>query len=937
MVKILSISTVLAAGLISGVFAERIYLSGTGPSDAVEWDFKCSNGRKSGEWAKIPVPSNWEQHGFGDYDYGHVRPADKHDETGTYRVKFHAPKEWKNKVVRLVFEGSMTDTSVKLNGKPIGTMNQGGYNQFHILLTDTGRYGQHAFEIGKENELEILVAKTSANASLEHAERKADYWVFGGIYRPVYLEVLPKAFINRVAIDADAGGQFRMDVFPQVHLPRDKSGGDHVDEIIAQIESLDGEPVGKPMSAELMGGGVARVRLAAQLKKPKRWSPEFPNLYQVRISMKLSGKTLHEKVERFGFRTLELRPGDGFYLNGKKLRYRGVNRNGFRPDTARALDSEDAWEDARAIKAMNANAVRCHLPPSKAFMEACDELGLLFVVERTNWQRPVADASVSRELVYNLVTQLHNHPSLAIWANGNESGFNHEVDDLFAVMDLQERPVIHPWAPFGGVDTKHYVGYDDLKTRLESNGNVLLTTEFLHGLFDGGHGAGLDDYWELMRKHPLSAGGFLWCWADAAVERTDQNGKLDTDGNHSADGIVGPYGEKEGSYYAIREIWSPIQIPLDELPHDFNGTLPVENRFDGTSLDQCGFHWRLVKVSDPLSENAETKVFAKGALKAPSVKPGQTGELRIPLSNGWKDCTALELIAVAPDGRVIMHWSWAINRSPAGVGNHSDKPKQVAGKPFDVQLGNVLWSFSPDSGLLVSCSKDGKDLGFGKGPLLYAGDGEKSLTFSSDWKSKVIKKGDTVVIESSDGKGNEFSWTLSPGGKAALDYSFAKIEKELTYCAVGFDLDEDQVASKRWLGDGAFRVWANRRKGGRYGLWENETNDGITGVNFIYPEFKGVFGNVDWMRIDMKCGARIVLETQSGSAVGVLRPKNAVGDKKSGPRTATWDYPTSGGLFLFHKVPAVGTKFKKASALGAQSGPERIDGPVMGTVVIHIR
>ncbi|MFC1760686.1 glycoside hydrolase family 2 TIM barrel-domain containing protein, partial [Planctomycetota bacterium] len=66
---------------------------------------------------------------------------------------------------------------------------------------------------------------------------------------------------------------------------------------------------------------------------------------------------------------------DGFYLNGKKIRIRGVNRNMFRPDTGRAIDPEEAWEDARVIKAMNANTVRCHLPPTTTFMEACDALG----------------------------------------------------------------------------------------------------------------------------------------------------------------------------------------------------------------------------------------------------------------------------------------------------------------------------------------------------------------------------------------------------------------------------------------------------------------------------------------------------------------------------------------------------------------------------------
>ena len=167
---------------------------------------------ESGEWTKIPVPSNWEQEGFGNYNYGHDAPATKHDETGTYRITFKVPKAWKDKHVRLVFEGSMTQTSIKINGKTVGFPNYGGYLPFRYILDKKVKYGE-------ENTLEVLVKKKPDNESLDWAERKADYWVFGGIYRPVYLEVLPRGFVNRVAIDARADGSLRVDIFPQVQRP----------------------------------------------------------------------------------------------------------------------------------------------------------------------------------------------------------------------------------------------------------------------------------------------------------------------------------------------------------------------------------------------------------------------------------------------------------------------------------------------------------------------------------------------------------------------------------------------------------------------------------------------------------------------------------------------------------------------------------------------
>jgi len=97
-----TIMALLLLALTTSSFAEPVYISGTEPGDAMEWEFFCSKGRQSGEWTTIPVPSNWEQHGFGNYNYG--RDDEKHDETGLYRTTFFAPQAWKDQHVRLVFE-----------------------------------------------------------------------------------------------------------------------------------------------------------------------------------------------------------------------------------------------------------------------------------------------------------------------------------------------------------------------------------------------------------------------------------------------------------------------------------------------------------------------------------------------------------------------------------------------------------------------------------------------------------------------------------------------------------------------------------------------------------------------------------------------------------------------------------------------------------------
>ena len=907
----------------------RIYLSGKGPADAVQWDFICSAGRNSGSWTTIPVPSNWEQHGFGGYNYGHDHPDKKHAETGTYRTTFHVPEAWSSRHVRLVFEGSMTETSIKVNGKPVGAPNVGGYLPFRYVLTKS------CLKYGEENVLEVEVKKKPDNHSLDIAERKADYWVFGGIYRPVYLEVLPKGFVDHVAINARADGAFHMEVYPIVDHNMRRSGQPPVfiDEVVAQIQTLEGSPVGAPMNAAVYGG-CGRIALNSTVGNITPWSPEVPTLYQVRVELKKEGQTVSEMTQRFGFRTFELRPQEGLYLNGKKIIIKGVNRNVFRPDTARAIDAEQAWEDARAIKSMNVNLVRSHMPPTSAFMEACDELGLLVIAELCNWQAPHIDTPICRNIVYELVRMYQNYPSVILWANGNVGGFNLEVDALYHLYDVQSRPVIHPWSFHEGLDTFHYPNFDALRNKLKGD-QLYLPTEFLHGLYDGGHGAGLDDYWKLMSSSPMGAGGVLWCWADAAIKRTDQNGRLDTYGNKSADGIVGPYGEKEGSFYTIREIWSPVQIPLEALPHDFDGKLPVDNGFYDTSLDQCRFSWRLVRYDLP----AETSVVAEGMMTGPSVAPGQSGTLTLPLPKGWEKCGALELVALSPENMEFMRWAWPIH-PVLERGDERVLLKQNRQNPFEIQLGQSTWLFSPENGRLLSCSVNGEEIGLANGPTLMAATKEGPLQISRAWKTSITQKGNSVIIDAQD-RTNESScsWTLSRDGTVTLAYSFAPLNRDLVYSAVVFDLPEEQVSAKKWLGDGPFRVWANRLKGPRFGLWDNEYNDAITGVNWITPEFKGIFNQVDWMQIDLKSGAAITLDTLPGSAVGVLRPKNAKGklrDSGTGPVRAYWAYPEKGGLYLFHQLPAVGTKFHDSWNLGYQSRPVKCTEPIAGQVIFHV-
>jgi beta-galactosidase/beta-glucuronidase len=148
-------------------------------------------------------------------------------------------------------------------------------------------------------------------------------------------------------------------------------------EITAQVKTLNGENVGEPFSASV-SRGQNMVTLTSGLENIKTWSPEFPELYTVELRLKNRNSDIHVTSERFGFRTVEVIEGNGIFVNGEKIKFRGVNRHSFWPESGRALSKELNIADINLMKDMNMNAVRMsHYPPDKNFIEACDSLGFL--------------------------------------------------------------------------------------------------------------------------------------------------------------------------------------------------------------------------------------------------------------------------------------------------------------------------------------------------------------------------------------------------------------------------------------------------------------------------------------------------------------------------------------------------------------------------------
>lgn len=698
---------------------ERRYLSGHGPADAVPWDFQVTGGRRAGEKTTIPVPSQWEQHGFGTYNYG--QDDNRSSEHGLYRTRFHLPSEWKGRRINLVFDGSMTDTDVTLNGRKAGPVHQGGFTRFRYDVTALVKFGGGE---SKENVLEVDVAKASADPLTDRAERGGDYWVFGGISRPVFLEALPATAIDHLAVDARADGSLLVDLtlgFP----PGGRTDGPAAPamNVQAQVIDVSGESMGTPLTQSIPRGGSGRIRIEGKVPGVRTWTAETPNLYTLRVTLSENGKSLHQTETRIGFRTFEVRDGIGLFLNGKRILLKGVNRHSFRPETGRSLTRENCYEDVRLIRRMNMNAVRMsHYPPDEAFLEACDELGLYVLDELSGWQH-AHGTPIGRLLIRELVERDVNHPSIIFWDNGNEGGWNPALDGDFSLYDPQQRRVLHPWNLHDGIDTRHYANFPHLM-HLLGGPNLVMPTEILHALYDGGAGAGLEDYWNAITNSKVGAGLFIWDFADEAIQRTDLGNNLDTHSTYGADGIVGPHFEKEGSYYAVRDIWSPVQFVPPTLNAAFNGRVTVHNRYDFTSLERCKFTWSLLGFRGGILE-----AFSHGSVASPDIAPQSTGNLELALPANWMESVALALTAIGPDGVELWTTVWPTTGT-AGSKSHVLQPAGAAppatrepaiyveDSRIILAMGDTKATFDSVSGKLVQFENAGVIAPLGNGPRL---------------------------------------------------------------------------------------------------------------------------------------------------------------------------------------------------------------------------
>lgn len=357
---------------------------------------------------------------------------------GWYRKTFPVGSSMEGRRLRLDFEGVFQKCEVFVNGKSAGG-HEGGYTGFSIDLTPHIKQGDNTLAIRVNNEWEAQLPP-----------RAGEHVFSGGIYRDVKLVETADLHVVHNGLRVATPTASRQAATVQASLNVQNAASELRSFSVAiKILSPDGKVVGKSMRKGSLAAGKRVVVSLPPVKfnSPRLWHPDHPHLYTAKVAILEDGKIIDSVGTRFGVRWFKFSADHGFSLNGNKLWLRGANRHQDHAGWGDAVANSAHYRDAKLIKDAGFNFVRgSHYPHDPAFLDACDELGLLMLSENTfwgiggfgkdgNWRcsaYPPNEADQAgfeandKRLLGEMIADHYNHPSVILWSMSNEPFFTHK-------------------------------------------------------------------------------------------------------------------------------------------------------------------------------------------------------------------------------------------------------------------------------------------------------------------------------------------------------------------------------------------------------------------------------------------------------------------------------------------------------------------------------
>ena len=594
---------------------------------------------------EIQVPSVWQMEGYDTHQYTNIRypfpfdppyvpqdiPCGAYVHTFVYHKDENAPKALLN------FEGVDSCFYVWINGSYVG-YSQVSHMTSEFDVTDVLQDGT--------NTVAVLVMKWCDGSYLEDQDK----FRMSGIFRDVYILKRPKQAISDYHIKTRIEDMLaKVEIEMKFYSPLN---------VKISIEDRNGAVVALGSIAE---EGTAVLEIAS----PELWNTENPYLY------KLILETENEViVDHIALRKIEIKD-QVIYLNGQKIKFRGVNRHDSDPVTGFTINPEQITTDLTLMKQHNFNAIRSsHYPNAPFFYEMCDKYGFMVIDEADieahgpfmiyrkedtdynrfkRWNEKIADDPVWEEAIVDrvklMVERDKNRFCIVMWSMGNESAYgcnfekalewtkNFDPDRITQYESARYRNYDETY-DYSNLDvySRMYPALSEIQEYLDKDGSKpFLLVEYCHSM---GNGPGdFEDYFQMIQDNDKMCGGFVWEWCDHAIAHgTAENGKTIYayggdhgeeihDGNFCMDGLVYPDRTVHTGLLEYKNVYRPARV----ISYDKeSGELVLHNYMDFDDLKDY------VKISYELTQDG--LVISKGILPEFSVAPHGEGKTNLKIN-----------------------------------------------------------------------------------------------------------------------------------------------------------------------------------------------------------------------------------------------------------------------------------------------------------------
>lgn len=661
-------------------------------SDFYRADFSDS------QWKQIRVPSHWTMEGF-----------ESQTGTGGYRRHFEIPVEYRDRRIKLVFDGVYSGAEVWLNGNQVGS-HDGGFAPFELDITREAK-------IGGDNVLAVLVREDTLSSRLDHMSYYANF-PLAGIIRSVRLLSLPDLHVRRFHVQTTFDANYR-DASLQLDLSVENESNHEIQDarFTFSLEDFEGHSV--PLFSDLSEFRISpwsrlERHLTFHVTAPQHWEAEHPRLYILHAELS-GGPNGHEQLSRqLGFREVQIR-GTELLINGVPIKLRGADHYESDPLMGRVAFFDLTKKDLSMMKEANLDAIRTStFPAVEDLYDLADQMG--FYIEEEGpfcWVDESSDLRYLPTFVQRTAEMLdrdRSHPSVIYWSVGNEStwGPDFEAAHEFLRVHDASRPVSAGQSATLELDTMHN---PITLARMEERKNVkvpIIWDEsfciFQGDIWGDTKEMWLDpgdrDYyieplipvWDAVQSSANVQGAMIWAWVDdifLVPGRDSEYGRgsvvppfhaLDGIYRMPGRGIVGdaPWGivdgwrRKKPEFWHVKMLMSPIHFHERDLPNWVPGSpaiFKVDNRYEYTNLSELTLEW---------STNEQ-----HGTMH-PDIRPRSTGTISIPVGSQTKAGDALMIRFVDSNGRMVIpqEMRLGVATAPTKLPEVKHLPIQYRHEPF---------------------------------------------------------------------------------------------------------------------------------------------------------------------------------------------------------------------------------------------------------------